>query len=329
MIMDAVETEKSGLWGRAYIDSAANTSGGLEVGDQWLGEVAKQLRKAGVPVVPEETPAIFPDGYPMSDTALYYGWYAHGVAGPFTQPGFRFLPGAVAVHIHSFSANTLRDPNANWVAPLLTKGAAAVIGNVYEPYLQLTANLQTFNDRLLHGFTFAESAYMAQPALSWMSVMVGDPLYRPYVSWLQIDAKPQPGKLGPEWRMSREFTLQNASKPAPEFRVAARQAASRARNAPMIEDLGWMEAKDGNWPSATAHFQQARSMYTKREDILRMVVAEADSWARQGKQKKALEVIRSVLRIVSDDATAALLRQKEQEYGGGPPSPPAAPGPRR
>jgi hypothetical protein len=80
---------------------------------------------------------------------------------------------------------------------------------------------------------------------------------------------------------------------------------------------------------ATTYFQQARSMYTKRDDILRMVLAEADSWARQGKQKKALEVIRSVLRIVSDDATAALLRQKEQEYGGGPPPAPAAPAPRK
>lgn len=327
MIVDGIETEKNGLWGRAYVDSAQNTSAGLAVGDQWLGQLVQQLRKAGIPVVHDEAPAIFPDGFPMSDCALYYGWYAHGVAGPFTQHDFRFVPGAVAVHIHSFSANTLRDPNANWVAPLLMKGAAATLGNVYEPYLQLTTNLHTFNDRLLHGFTFAESAYMSQQALSWMSVMIGDPLYRPYVSWLQLEPKLQPTKTTSDWKMYREFTLQNGSRPAPEFRTLARQAASRARNATMLEDLGWREAKDGNWPSATAHFQQARSLYTKRGDILRMVIAEADSWAKQQKPKKALELIRSVLRIVSDDATAALLRQKEQEFGGGPP--PAAPTPRR
>src|SRR5207302_6965128 len=108
-------------------------------------------------------PALFPEAYPMTDCALYYGWYAGTVAGPFTQPDFRFLPGAVAVHIHSFSANTLRDPNANWVGPLVAKGAAASLGNVYEPYLQLTSHLDIFNDRLLHGFTFAESAYMSIP----------------------------------------------------------------------------------------------------------------------------------------------------------------------
>src|SRR5438874_4994630 len=123
----------------------------------------------------------------MTDCALYYGWYAATVAGPFTQPDFHFVPGAVAVHIHSFGASTLRDTNANWVGPLLARGAAASIGNVYEPYLQLTPHLDIFNDRLLHGFTFAESAYMATRVLSWMSVMVGDPLYRPYAAWLQID----------------------------------------------------------------------------------------------------------------------------------------------
>jgi hypothetical protein len=142
---------------------------------------------------------------------------------------------------------------------------------VYEPYLQLTTNLQIFNDRLVHGFTFAESAYMAQQALSWMSVMVGDPLYRPYVRWTQLEPSVQPAKTTSEWKMYREFSLQNGSKPTPEYRAAMLQAASRARNAPMIEDLGAMEATGGNHAAAAAHFLQARSLYTKRDDILRLV----------------------------------------------------------
>src|SRR6476646_2147796 len=36
MITDAVETEKSGLWGRAYVDGAAHQGGGLGDGDLWL-----------------------------------------------------------------------------------------------------------------------------------------------------------------------------------------------------------------------------------------------------------------------------------------------------
>lgn len=81
MVVDAIAAEKSGLWGRAYVDAAHNTSGGMEVGDQWLAQITGQLHKVGIPVVYDETPAIFPEGYPMTDCALYYGWYAETVAG--------------------------------------------------------------------------------------------------------------------------------------------------------------------------------------------------------------------------------------------------------
>ncbi|MFN2508774.1 MAG: TIGR03790 family protein [Chthoniobacterales bacterium] len=315
MIADAIESEKRGLWGRAYVDGARNTAVGLDVGERWLAEIVPQLHKAGIPVVYDEAPAVFPNGFPMNDCALYYGWYANNVTGPFTERDFQFTPGAVAVHIHSFSASTLRNPNGAWAGPLLMKGAAATIGNVYEPYLQLTANLSILNDRLLHGFTFAESAYMATPTLSWMGVMVGDPLYRPYASWLQLEAKRAPAKETSEWKMYHDFAVQNAARPAAEFRTLARKAASRARNAIMLEDLGAMEAREGDFRSAAGHFQEARTLYTKRDDILRVVLAEADSWIRQGKPKRAVELVRGVLRIVSGSPTAALLKKIEREHG--------------
>ena len=304
MITDSFATEKTGLWGRAYIDGAANSDPGLRIGDKWLEEIYGQLHNVGVPVVYDEAPPIFPSGFPMTDCALYYGWYAATVAGPFTRPDFRFVPGAVAVHIHSFSAATLRDPNANWVAPLLTKGAAASLGNVYEPYLQLTANLNVFNDRLLHGFTLAESAYMSQRALSWMSVVVGDPLYRPYAAWLQLDSKHESRSTATNWKMYHDFALKNLDKPAPEYRKLAREAASRANNCAMLEDLGLMEAHDGNWSDATGYFQQIRACYTKRDDILRAVLEEANAWVKQENPKRALTVIRGALRVISDSPHA-------------------------
>lgn len=326
MITDAIETEKSGLWGRAYVDGAHNTSGGLQTGDEWLSAIVKQMHTAGIPVVFDDSPAIFPDGYPMSDCALYYGWYSANVAGPFTLLDFSFIRGAIAAHIHSFSANTLRDLNANWVGPLLTKGAAATLGNVYEPYLQLTTHLDIFNDRLLHGFTFAESAYMGTQALSWMSVMVGDPLYRPFGFALQFEAKPDPSKPPNEWKMYRDFARQNSDKSPEEFRNLARQTASRAKNATMIEDLGRWEAQDGNYVAATGYFQQARSLYTKRDDIIRVVLAESDAWVKQEKPKRALELVRSVLKIITDPPSTALLRKVEHDLAPPPtnalPTPP-------
>jgi len=312
MITDAVETEKSGLWGRAYIDGAHNFTPSLGIGDRWLAQARDQLHKAGVPLIYDDTPEIFPNGYPMTDCALYYGWYTDKIAGPFTQPDFQFVPGAVAVHIHSFSASTLHDENSGWAGPLLSKGAAATIGNVYEPYLQLTAHLDVLNDRLLHGFTFAESAYMASPVLSWMSVMVGDPLYRPYASWLQIDVQTQSAKDASAWQMYNEFAGKNAARPAAEFRTLAEKAAVSARNCPMLEDLGSIEARDGDLSAATNDFQQARTCYTKPDDIVRVVLEESDAWLKLNKPKRALDLVRATLRN-SPDMSAPLLKNLEDK----------------
>ena len=311
MITDAVETEKAGLWGRAYIDGAHNSARGLDIGDRWLAEVRDQLHKAGVPLIFEDTPDIFPNSYPMTDCALYYGWYAATMAGPFTQPDFQFVPGAIAVHIHSFSASTLHDEKANWAGPLLSKGAAATIGNVYEPYLQLTAHLDVFNDRVLHGFTFAESAYMSMPVLSWMSVMVGDPLYRPYAAWLALGEKAE--KPSSDWSAYHDFAVRNRSLGAAEYRPAGKQFAARTRNAPMLEDIGLLEARAENYVGASGCFDLARTIYAKRDDILRTVLEEADVLAKENKPKRALDLLRSVLRIVPDAPASALLKKMETE----------------
>lgn len=321
MIVDAVETEKTGLLGRAFVDGAHNTAGGLADGDHWLNTVVTQLRAVGIPTVFDDTPATFPDGYPVTDCALYYGWYAAEICGPFAQPGFRFPRGAVAVHIHSYSAETLHNASKRWVAPLLAHGAAASLGNVYEPYLQLTANLDLFNDRLLHGFTLAESAYMSLRAVSWMSVVVGDPLYRPFLAWTQIGGKSEPAKSPNEWKLAHEFAVKNASLGQPELRAALRQAASRVRSGAILEDLGGREFGDGNFAGAISCFGQARSCYPKRDDILRVVLEESDAWAKQNNPKRAAELLHSVLRIVSDGPTANLLREKERALNPAPPSP--------
>src|SRR3954470_9828821 len=325
MITDAVEAEKLGLWGRAYIDGAHNSNSGLEVGDHWLAEDRDQLHKAGIPVIYDDAPEIFPNSYPMTDCALYYGWYAGDMAGPFTQPDFQFVPGAIAVHIHSFSASTLHDEKATWAGPLLSKGAAATIGNVYEPYLQLTTHLDVFNDRLLHGFTFAESAYMATPIVSWMSVMVGDPLYRPYAAWLGLDEKTE--KPASDWSGYHDFVVKNGSLGPAEFRVAARQFAVRSRNAPMLEDIGLLEAGAENYAGASGCFDLARTTYAKRDDILRTVLHEADALAKQNKAKRGVDLIRIVLRIVSDAPAVPLLKKMETDLRGARPAP--APGPSR
>jgi uncharacterized protein (TIGR03790 family) len=311
MITDAIGAEKDGLWGRAYVDGAHENSGGKEVGDAWMRAIVDQSHKEGVPVVFDDLPAIFPDNYPMTDCALYYGWYTGNVAGPFKQPG-RFVPGAVAAHIHSFSAATLREENSHWAGPLVSRGAAATVGNVYEPYLELTAHLDILNDRLLHGFTFAESVFMASRVLSWMGIAVGDPLYRPYLNWTQIDPKAPP-KSVPPWPAYHDFAIKNNKLDPSDYRTQARVVGTRTRNAVMLEDVALMDLRDGKFRTAIAALEQARGAYTKRDDIIRCVLEECDAFIKFGKPNRALDLTRRVLRIIPESPALQVLHKMESD----------------
>jgi hypothetical protein len=148
-----------------------------------------------------------------------------------------------------------------------------------------------------------------------MSIAVGDPLYRPYGSWLQIEGP----KAASSWRTYHDFAVKYFPNDSAQYRQMARQAASRARNCPMLEDIGLMEARDGNFANATGNFSQARACYGSRDDILRVVLEECDALIKQNKQKRALDLLRSVLRIVNGAPSEPLLRKLEQELGGAPP----------
>jgi len=188
MITDSLAAENGGLWGGAYLDARGLKSGPYMRGDEWLASSASSLRKAGVPVFLEKRGPTFPEAFKPDDMVFYLGWYSANVDGPFKSESFRFRPGAIAVHLHSFSGQTVRDPTKRWVGPLLSRGAAATLGNVFEPYLELTPHFDILTDRLLNGFTFGEAAYMSLPAISWMTSVIGDPLYRPYRTWADVVA---------------------------------------------------------------------------------------------------------------------------------------------
>ena len=172
----ALAAEKTGLLGRAYVDL-----GGIHPdGDRWLEAVVKQLESLGFDTDVERTPATFAAGARMDAPVLYFGWYTGDLNGPFALPGFQFPPGAVAMHIHSYSARTLHSASAGWSGPLVARGATATVGNVFEPYLQLTHHPDLLLRALARGAMLADAAYYALPALSWQAILIGDPLYRPF-----------------------------------------------------------------------------------------------------------------------------------------------------
>ena len=187
----ALAAEKTGIIGRAYVDV-----GGLHAdGDRWLEAVVKQLDSLGFDQEVDRLPATFAPAARFDAPALYFGWYAGDLNGPMALPGFRFPPGAIALHIHSYSARTMRSSTAGWVGPLVARGVTATMGNVFEPYLQLTHHPDLLLRALARGATLVDAAYYALPALSWQTVLIGDPLYRPFAvpfdsQWKNLQSLP-------------------------------------------------------------------------------------------------------------------------------------------
>ncbi len=284
MIRDALAAERTGLWGNAVIDIANK----FPQGDNWLRKISAQLQLKGIPTLVDRFNPTLPTNYPLSDTAVYYGWYDWNVSGPFRNPKFRFRKGAVAVHIHSFSAAQLRKADKNWSAPLLARGAAATLGNVYEPFLELTHHLDIFNERLLDGYTLVEAAYMSIPSLSWQGVVLGDPLYRPF---LHLDGS---GKKAPEdrsYRALRIAAMRWGATPD-EMEKQLRGAAERMKNGTFLEAIGHNLASRSEDARAAEAYRKAREIYTGGLDRLRIDMLLAGLDRAAGRKAAAIRLLR-------------------------------------
>lgn len=176
LVDNALEAERTGLIGRAYVD----IGGPHAQGDRWLEETAKLLGELDFDTDVDRAGGTMPSWARLDRPVLYFGWYAGELNGPFAREGFAFPPGAVALHIHSFSADTVRSAKAGWVGPLVARGVTATFGNVTEPYLELTHQPQLILKSLARGDRLGDAAAYAVPAYSWQAMMIGDPLYRPF-----------------------------------------------------------------------------------------------------------------------------------------------------
>lgn len=184
MVDNALEGERQGLKGRAYVDEDGR-GGGFAIGNEWMAKTAENFERLGFDLSHDTQRATFGVADRFDAPVLYAGWYAHNRDGPFTIPGWTFPKGAVAAHLHSFSARPIRTTSKGWVGPLVDKGVSATFGNVAEPYLALTHQFDGFFIALSQGWNFGDAAYLALPGLSWQGVAIGDPLYRPFAVGLE------------------------------------------------------------------------------------------------------------------------------------------------
>lgn len=284
MITDAIEVEKTGLWGMCYVDIAKK----FPQGDDWLEAVAKQSTDAGIPTVIDRFKPTLPTNYPMSDAAMYFGWYDRNVSGPFLNPAFRFRKGAVAMHLHSYSAQQLRDPKMNWSGPLLERGAAVTIGNVFEPYLHMTHDFGIMHQRLMSGFSWVEACWMSIRSVSWQGVVLGDPLYRPF-GHLDGSGTVQEDDLA--YRALRAAALKWKDDPA-ERRGQLKEAAVRMKSGVILEALGLELLEEGRADRSGTLFVQARELYQEPADNLRMDLHLVQMQRTSGRKLAAVDELR-------------------------------------
>jgi uncharacterized protein (TIGR03790 family) len=289
LIDDALAIEKIGLFGRAYIDLAQKNEPGYKAGEDWLIGSAKRLAEFGFPLSVDARAERFPQAYPMSDSAFYLGWYVNPPDGPFLNPTFRFKRGAVACHLHSFSATSVRNPKEGWVGMLISKGACAAFGNTFEPFLMLTVHFDKLTDRLLRGFTLAEASSMAQPGLSWMNVTIGDPLYRPFL------AAPEAATLDPEFRALRQVFQAAPGTPIdpPALIKKLETLAEKSGSGLHYEALAQLAIT--NTPEDKArilkYYKSATAAFTKPEDLIRIVSHQAEFLYGTGERRKAIDLL--------------------------------------
>jgi len=182
LVDDALKTEALGLQGTCYLD-ARGLKGKKQVGgyawfDAHLVRLARLMKeRSTLKVVLDKRPGLFLRGS-CPGAALYCGWYslAKYVASCTWQPG------AVAYHVASSEATTLRKPGSQvWCKRLLEEGVAATLGPVGEPYLQAFPLPDDFFPLLMTGkLSLLEVYFRTVPHLSWQMLLIGDPLYKPF-----------------------------------------------------------------------------------------------------------------------------------------------------
>jgi uncharacterized protein (TIGR03790 family) len=173
--------------GRFVIDLRADND---HQGNQWLRTAALLLPAARV--VMDDSATILAN---LTNVIGYASWGSNDNDRKHRLLHFQWLPGAIATEFVSTDARTFRKPPDNWelgtwsdrktwfaespqtlTADYIHEGASGASGQVDEPYLTYCPRPEFVLPAYYSGRNLAESFYMGIPGLSWMNVVIGDPL---------------------------------------------------------------------------------------------------------------------------------------------------------
>lgn len=177
IIDDSIAAEESGDVGRGFVD----IGGPSEEGDVWFRRVVELFELNGIDFEKEDTKALASSDFDFSRLSFYFGWYSNHYGGGIASEQVEFLPGSIALHLHSFSGK-IRSETKGWTGPLLANGASVSVGNVNEPYLQMTHRPDYIVEALFADWNIGDTMALAVPMLSWQAMHIGDPLYRPFLN---------------------------------------------------------------------------------------------------------------------------------------------------
>ena len=107
---------------------------------------------------------------------VYGGWYNYGRY----VDVFDWIPGAFGCDLNSCSAYQIPIGSPCWLANAFRKGLTCGTGVIAEPYLSGQSQPNDVIYYLLNGYDFMSAAYLGQPDIKWMGLVIGDPLYNPF-----------------------------------------------------------------------------------------------------------------------------------------------------
>lgn len=295
----AMAAERDGLWGRAYFDWRGLNEGPYRTGDEWIKTAHEVARGYGFETVTNASPATFAPSSPLSDIALYFGWYDQSVSGPFTNEMAEFRPGAIAYHLHSFSARALRVDDVWWAGPLLARGATATLGCTEEPYLEMTPHVHLLAHRLMFGrFSFGEAAYACQRSLSWQNTVVGDPLYAPFALGQKERYEALEARKAPEieWSMLMWINVRLAQGAPLKEILQFYETNPTGESAVLQEKLGDIYKSRGKLIDAMAPYGECLKLKMGAIQRLRVTLSAASLLSSFGKPEQALELYEGLIR---------------------------------
>ena len=135
--------------------------------------------------------------YDVKDVIGYAAWGSNDKNRRRRHLGFTWLAGAIATEFVSTDGRTFARPPENWAfstwkdsdrprwfadspqglsADYIHDGATGCSGHVEEPFLGACPRPEILLPAYYSGRNLAESYYVSIPALSWMNIVVGDPL---------------------------------------------------------------------------------------------------------------------------------------------------------